>query len=280
MTEHPAEGQAPLLSHRDGPVATLTLNRPHVHNALNAALLAGLERAALDLADDPDVRVVVVTGAGDRSFCAGADLDELAGLSAEDALAMLSRGQRVFRTLETCGVPVLAAVNGLALGGGFELALASTFVLVSSRASFGFPESGLGLIPGYGGTQRLTRLVGRHATAHLMLTGARLDADRAYALGLAPVPPVPAGDLPAVTHEVAASIAARSPAASRLILRAVTAEAPLDAGLSYESALAAVATSSREAAEGVAAFRERRTPAFGPVGPFGPEDAASAGGPT
>lgn len=264
MTEHTSPDDAPLLADRSGPVATLTLNRPRVHNALNAAVLGALERAVTDLADDEGVRAIVITGAGERSFCAGADLDELAGLAAEDALAMLSRGQRVFRTIETCAKPVVAAVNGLALGGGFELALACTFAVTSSRAAFGFPESGLGLIPGYGGTQRLARLIGRHAAAHLMLTGERLGAERAYALGLAPLPPVPPEDLAGAVDDVASRIAERSPAASRLILRAVTAESPLEAGLGYESALAAIATASRDAAQGVAAFHERRTPVFGP----------------
>lgn len=262
MTDETTDRHRPVLLQRDGSVATLTLNRPNVHNALNAALLTDLERTVTSLADDPEVRVVVVAGAGDRSFCAGADLDELAGLPAEDALATLSRGQRVFRAIETCGTPVIAAVNGPALGGGFELALASAFVVASTRASFGFPESGLGLIPGYGGTQRLARLIGSHAAAHLMLTGSRLQAERAYALGLVPLPPVPPEELAGVVAEVAGAVASRSPAASGLILRAIATAAPPESALSYESALAAIATSSRDAGEGVAAFRERRTPTF------------------
>jgi enoyl-CoA hydratase len=162
-------------------------------------------------------------------------------------------------------VPVIAAVDGVALGGGFELVLACSFALVSTRAAFGLPEAGLGLIPGYGGTQRLARLVGPAVARHVMLTGHRIDADRAYSLGLAVLPPVEPADLLPLALDTARQVAARGPAACRTILEAVDVgrDGSLDAGLVLESRLAALAIGSAEAREGVAAFREKRPADFG-----------------
>jgi enoyl-CoA hydratase len=252
----------PLRVSVDGPVATLTIDRPDRYNALNAAVVGALGDAVVALAADDAVRVLVVTGSGAKAFSAGADLDELAGLSADDAVAVLARGQGVFRSLETCGKPVIAAVNGLALGGGAELALSCTFMLAAENASFGLPESGLGLIPGYGGTQRLPRLLGRHAASYYMLTGERLSAARAYECGMLPLPP--SADVVADALAVAGRIAERSPSASRAILSAVDhGVGSLDAALAYETALAGLAVASPDAAEGIAAFREKRAAKFG-----------------
>jgi enoyl-CoA hydratase len=254
-----------VLVEQDGPVCTVTINRPAVHNALNATVLAELSAAVLAADDDPGTRAVVLTGAGERAFSAGADLDELAGLSLTQAHETLRAGSRTMRLIETSRVPVIAAVGGLALGGGFELALACSFIVASERASFGLPESGLGLIPGYGGTQRLPRLVGRHVANYVMLTGERLDAAAAHACGLLPLPPTTAGALLSTAHDLAQRIARRSPAAAAAVLSASAhaGDAPLEAGLALETALAALATHGPDAVEGVAAFREKRTPRFG-----------------
>jgi enoyl-CoA hydratase len=249
---------------RRGALTVLTLNRPETHNALNAEMVAVLVAAVEDAAADPAVRAVVLTGAGEKAFSAGADLKELAGMTAGQAHAALAAGQRAFRAVELAPVPVVAAVNGLALGGGLELALAATFPVLSTRASLGLPEAGLGLLPGYGGTQRLPRAVGPRVAAHLMLTGSRLSAERAYALGLSPLPPVEPADLLLAALEVAEQIAAQGPIAVRAVLAALELgrDAPLDAGLAVEAGLAALAVAGEESAEGIGAFLERRPARF------------------
>ena len=256
--------ESELILEREAGVAVVTLNRPQVHNALNATLLGALGETIDDLSADSTVNAVVLTGAGERSFCAGADLEELGGLDARAAREHLRAGQAVMTRVASSRVPVISAVNGHALGGGFELVLATTFPVLSERASFGLPESGLGLIPGYGGTQRLPRLVGRACAAHVMLTGERLEARRAYELGLSPLPPVAPGELLEVALRTARTIAARGPWATAAILEALMTSSPAPALLDLESALAGVATASAEAAEGIAAFTERRSPVFAP----------------
>lgn len=246
----------------DGRVATLTINRPESHNALNAVVFAALSTALDDLVSAGEVGAIVITGAGDRAFSAGADLNELAGLDPAQSLDLLSNGQHVLAALERAPVPIIAAVNGLALGGGFELVLACTFPVVSSRAAFGLPESGLGLIPGYGGTQRLPRLVGRAVAAHLMLSGDRMSADRAHQLGLAPLPPIEPDKLMATASELALAMAARGPRAQESILQALRTSTPTRDELAIEATLAALATGGAESDEGIAAFRDRRTPVF------------------
>ena len=253
-----------LLVERDGNVAVVTLNRPQVHNALNARVLRSLARTLRELDEVGAVNAVVLTGAGTKSFCAGADLDELAGLDVTAAKEVLREGQRVMSDISNSRIPVIAAVNGVALGGGFELALSTTFPVVSESASFGLPETGLGLIPGYGGTQRLPRLVGRAVAAHLMLTGARLAADRAYVLGLTPVPPTPPEALLETAVDVARTIADRAPGANEAVLEALRTSAPRSEHLALETSLAGIATGSAEAVEGITAFKERRAPRFAP----------------
>ncbi|BCJ67997.1 enoyl-CoA hydratase/isomerase family protein [Polymorphospora rubra] len=258
-----------VVVERTGPVTTVTINRPEAHNALDAEVLRRLHAAVLDAEADPAIRAVVVTGSGEKAFCAGADLKELAGMSADRAHKTLRTGQRVLRDIERAAVPVIAAVNGVALGGGFELVLASTFSVISTRATLGLPESGLGLIPGYGGTQRLPRIVGAPTAAHLMLTGTRLDAQRAHQLGLTPIPPVAPADLMATASALAEKIAAQGPGAVRSILTALDAgrDAPLDAGLRLETGLAALAVAGAESDEGIAAFLARRPPRFADPAP-------------
>lgn len=256
-----------VLVDRHKGVAVVTINRPHVHNALDRETLRSLAAIHAELECDPWTRAIVLTGAGDRAFSAGADLDELAGLDAATAYVLLEEGQRVMAQVERTAVPIVAAVNGLALGGGFELVLASTFAVMSTQASLALPESGLGLIPGYGGTQRLPRVIGAPAAAHVMLTGTRISARRAYELGLTPLEPVAPDELRDVAVGQATTIAARGPRAHTAILRALQTSLPTADELALESALAAVATGSQEAAEGIAAFRDRRPAVFNPTEP-------------
>ncbi|OZD68976.1 crotonase [Rhodococcoides fascians] len=253
-----------LLHERVGPIVTLTIHRPEAYNALHSKLLDELVAAVAESAVDPAVRAVVITGSGVKAFSAGADLKELADMGLARSRAVMAAGQRAFRTIEALPIPVVAAVNGLALGGGFELVLASTFPILSERASLGLPESALGLIPGYGGTQRLPRAVGQRVAAHLMLTGSRLDAARAYELGLTPVPPVVPDKLMAVASDVAFMIADQGPQAVRSILQAleIGRDAPLDAGLTAETDLAASAIAGEESAEGISAFLGKRPARF------------------
>jgi enoyl-CoA hydratase len=246
-----------------GPVRVLSIDRSDRLNALNAAVFDALEHEIARAGADRDVRVLVITGTGEKAFSAGADLEELAGLPAEDAKALLERGQGVTRRLEHLGKPVLAAVQGYALGGGLELALACTMIVGSTQASFGLPESRLGLIPGYGGTQRLPRVVGRAIALRMMLTGDRLSAEEAYAAGLLALAPVAPGDLLGTVDELAGRMARQSPSAHRLILQAVYSEAQLDDGLMLEATLGGVAIASADGREGVDAFLEKRRPNFG-----------------
>lgn len=253
---------AVLSVERADGIVTARLERPDVLNALNGEVLSALGNLLDGLR--PGDRAVVVTGAGTRAFSAGADLDELAGLDAVAAHDLLRSGQAVMARVETSQVPVIAAVNGLALGGGFELALACTFMVLADSAELGLPETGLGLIPGYGGTQRLARRVGTPVAAHVILTGERIAADRAHMLGLTPVPPVPVDELADAAHDLARRVASRGPRAVRSALLALRLglDSPRETGLALESALAGLAVGGEESTEGVAAFRERRQPSY------------------
>lgn len=253
-----------LVVERHGAVVLATINRPQAFNALDAHVVADLCEVVVSAERSSETRAVVVTGVGEKAFSAGADLKELAGMSADEAHETMRAGQQAFRRIESAEVPVVAAVNGLALGGGFELALATTFPLLSTRAALGLPESSLGLIPGYGGTQRLPRAVGRRVATHLMLTGHRLDAQRAFELGITPLPPFEPSALIDAALEVAVKIAQQGPLAARSILHAVLrgADGDLDAGLALESGLASLAIAGSESSEGISAFLERRPASF------------------
>lgn len=253
-----------LRNEQHGAVLLMTIDREHAHNALTAGVLQEISDGIAAATADPNVRAVVITGAGQKAFCAGADLRELEDISVDDAYRMLHAGQQAFRAVETSGIPVITAVNGIALGGGFELILASTFPILSTRASLGLPEASLGLIPGYGGTQRLPRAVGTATAAHLMLTGARLNADRAYQLGLTPVEPVEPAVLVQSAMECACRIAAQGPESVRMILQSLdfSRDTPLDAGLRLETGMAALAAAGRESREGISAFFEKRPAVF------------------
>jgi enoyl-CoA hydratase len=250
-----------------GPIGTITLNRPDVLHALNAAMFDELERVFNAAADDPAVRVLVLTGAGERAFAAGADIRALADTDSESGLAVSRRGQQVFDIigdrLAAAGKPVIAAVNGVALGGGCELALACTLRLASDKARLGLPEVKLGLIPGYGGSQRLPRLIGRSAALRLMLTGQIVDAAEALRVGL--VDEVhPAADLLARAHALAETIASMAPLAVAGILEAVRrgAEAPLAESLRAEAEIFGRLCGTADKHEGLTAFLAKRTAAW------------------
>lgn len=248
-----------LIVDHTGGVTVLTIDRAEALNALNAELLTALDHEITAADADAGVRAVVITGAGEKAFSAGADLKEMAGLDAGAALDHLKRGQDVLRRIESTSTPVIAAVNGLALGGGLELALAATFPVLVDTATLGLPEAGLGLIPGYGGTQRLPRAVGERTAAYLMLTGERLNADDAYRLGMTPIAPVQGGRLLSTAVAIADQIAAQGPQAVRSILQALVVgrNAPLEAGLTAETGLAALALAGAESSRGVDAFLQR-----------------------
>src|ERR1700733_12723114 len=199
------------------PLAIVKIDRPKVLNALNAATLAELEAAFNDLADDPGIRAILLAGAGERAFVAGADIRELVPLTPEEGRAVSLRGQAISRKIETLGKPVIACIQGFALGGGCELAMACTLRLAADDARLGLPEGKRGVIPGYGGTQRLPRLVGRGAALKLMLTGDIINAQEALRIGLVDEV-VPAADLMQRAESLARSIAAQAPLAISEVL--------------------------------------------------------------
>jgi enoyl-CoA hydratase len=252
-----------LLIERDAAVVTVTVNRPDTLNALNAAAIDELRQAMLALRHDDGVRVVVVTGAGEKAFVAGADVRELASLDPQAARALSLRGQHVFDLIEQLGKPAIAAVNGFALGGGCELAMACTLRVASESARFGQPEINLGLIPGYGGTQRLARLVGRGRALDLLLRGQPVDAAEAYRIGLVDRL-VPAAEVRSAAASLAAELAAKPPQAVRAILDAVGRglDMPLADAQRYESALFALVMGTDDMKEGTRAFLEKRKASF------------------
>ena len=248
----------------DGAVATITLNRPAVLNALNAALLDGLTEALDRIDADDAIRAVILTGAGERAFAAGADIAELADLEQPAAgIALARRGQRVTQRIEGLRVPVIAAVNGFALGGGCELALACDMRLASENAKFGQPEVNLGILPGYGGTQRATRLLGIGAAMFLCTTGATIDAAEALRIGLVQRV-VPAAELNAESRALAATIAGKAPLAVAAAKRAILDGAPLalGEGLALEALHFGTMVATRDFREGTRAFLDKRAPHF------------------
>jgi enoyl-CoA hydratase len=252
-----------ILLEKAPPLATVTLNRPQVLNALNAATFAELAAAFEDLAADTAIRVVLLTGAGERAFAAGADIREVAAAMGDAGEALALRGQAVLRRIETLGKPVIACIRGFALGGGCELAMACTLRLAAEDAKLGQPEVKLGLTPGYGGSQRLPRLLGRGAALKLLLTGAIVDAREALRIGL--VDEVVAADgLRARAEALALEIAAQAPLAVRETLRLVDEglDLPLEAALAMEAAAFGRLSATADKAEGTAAFLEKRPPVW------------------
>lgn len=252
-----------LLVERDRLVATVTINRPAVLNALSTQTLDELRQVMLDLQRDDAVRAIVLTGAGPKSFVAGADIKELAQQSPVSLRELGRSGQAVFDLIESLGKPVIAAINGFALGGGCELAMACTIRVAADTARLGQPEINLGLIPGYGGTQRLTRIVGRGRALEMLLTGAPVSADEALRIGLVNRV-VPAADLMAVAQALATQLAGQAPVAVRYILEAVLRgqELPLGDAQAFEATLFGLVAATDDMREGTRAFLEKRKPAF------------------
>ncbi len=252
-----------LLLEAEEATAIVTINRPQVLNALDAATLDALGRAMRDLQRDPAIRAIVLTGAGDKAFVAGADINELARQHPVEARERALAGQQVLDLVEHLGKPVVAAINGYALGGGCELAMACTLRIAAARARIGQPEILLGILPGYAGTQRLPRLVGKGRALELLLTGAQLTADEALRIGL--VNRVVAdADLMDAARALARELAARPPLAVRSILHAVNEglEMPFAGACGLEAALFGLIASTDDMREGTRAFLEKRTPVF------------------
>ena len=248
-----------LLVERDGAVAVVTINRPKVLNALNTQTIDELEQVMRELQGDDTVRAIVLTGAGEKSFVAGADINELAVLSPADGQRHGRRGQAVFDLIEQLGKPSVAAINGFALGGGCELAMACTIRLASDTARLGQPEINLGIIPGYAGSQRLPRLVGKGRALEILLTGDMVPAARAYEIGLVNKV-VPAAELLTEAKKLAATLASKAPLATRYILEAVNhgMEMPLPDGQFLEGTLFGLVASTDDMKEGTRAFLDKR----------------------
>jgi len=251
-----------LYEKKDG-IAWITFNRPQVLNALNRRSLEELRAALLDARDDGSARVLILTGAGDKAFVAGADINELASLTPLEGKEFALFGQGVLRLLETLGKPSIAAINGFALGGGCELALACSIRLASRTAKLGQPEVNLGIIPGYGGTQRLRRLCGKGAALELCLTGEMISAEEAARIGLVTRVYEPAALLPAA-EAFAKRIMEKAPLAVKYAMEAVErgAEMSLEEGLLLEAALFGLTCATEDMREGTRAFLEKRGPKF------------------
>ncbi len=242
-------------------VATVTLNRPDVLHALNAQMFDDLERVFQALDDDASVRVILLTGSGERAFAAGADIRGLVETDAESGRKVSDRGQQVFRQIELCRKPVIACVNGVALGGGCELAMACTLRIASETAKMGLPEVKLGLIPGYGGTQRLVRLVGRGGALRMMLTAAVIGAEEALRLGLVQ-DVAPAAELMLRARAMAATIAAMAPLAVEGVLEAVEHGTSIEDGLLSEAHIFGRLCGTADKHEGLTAFLGKRKPVW------------------
>jgi enoyl-CoA hydratase len=251
-----------LLEH-DGPVARLTINRPDKLNALNLRVLARLSERLDEIEHDDTIRVVVLTGAGNRAFVAGADIAELAPMDYHEAMAFSTAGNEVLKTIEKSARPFIAAVNGFALGGGCELALACDVILAANTARFGFPEVTIGVIPGFGGTQRLARLIGRNSAKHWVMTGDVYPAEEAQRIGLC-YRLFPPEELLDAALKTAQKMAGRAPLAvaecKRIINRGI--QLPLEYALEAESRAFARCFQTEDQSEGMAAFSEKRKPVF------------------
>jgi enoyl-CoA hydratase len=263
MTSHTLENLQNLLIERDGAVAIVTINRPAVLNALNTQTMDELRRTILALKHDDSVRAVVITGAGEKSFIAGADINELAVQTPSGGKGHAAAGQHVFDLIENMGKPVIAAINGFALGGGCELAMACTLRLASDTARIGQPEINLGIIPGYAGSQRLPRLIGRGRALELLLTGDQVTAQEAHRLGL--VNRVcPAAELMPEARKLAATLARKAPMAVRYIIESVNRGLQMSfaEAQAFEATLFGLVASTEDMREGTRAFLEKRKAEF------------------
>ncbi len=252
-----------ILLEKKNSIAYVTVNRAKVLNALNGATIEELRAAFHELKHDASIRVVILTGAGEKAFVAGADIGELAQRDPVSGKEFALRGQNVLNLIENLGKPVIACVNGFALGGGCELALACTMRLASENAKFGQPEVKLGILPGYGGTQRLPRLVGKGLAMQMVLAGEMITAQEAHRIGLVNEV-TPAAELIPRAEAIAAKIIANAPLAVQYAMEAVNKgmEMTLAEGLFLEAALFGVCCATEDKKEGTAAFLEKRTAAF------------------
>lgn len=247
----------------EGAVATITIDRPKALNALSPQVLRELAKAAGQIAENKDLRVAIVTGAAEKAFVAGADIAEMSTFTLEQAIAFGKLGHQAMNAIEALPIPVIAAVNGFALGGGCELALACDFIYASEKAKFGLPEVTLGVIPGFGGTQRLSRLIGRARAKELIFTGDLIDAVKAREIGLV-LEVLPPAELLAHCKKIAATIVKRGPVAVREAKKVIDggANLTLPAGNEMEANAFAVLFQSADQKEGMKAFLEKRAPAF------------------
>jgi len=252
-----------VLYEKKGSIAYVTINRPKVLNALNAKTISELRSAFEDARDDSEVRGVVLTGAGDKSFAAGADISEMANDTPLTAEEKTRRGQALTDLIENLGKPVIAAVNGFALGGGCELSMASTIRIAAETARFGQPEVKIGVMPGYGGTQRLPRLVGKGRALQLILSGEIIDAQEAYRIGLVNEI-APTVNLIARAEAILKQIISNAPAGVKFSIEAVNKglDASLAEGLLLEASLFAICAGTEDKKEGTSAFLAKRAPNF------------------
>jgi enoyl-CoA hydratase len=252
-----------LIFEKKNQIAYITLNRPKVLNALNMAVMEELREAFASVKDDAEVRVVILTGSGEKAFVAGADIGELSQHNPVSAKEYTHKGQAIIDAIENLGKPTIACINGFALGGGCELAMACTMRLASENAKLGQPEVKLGLIPGYGGTQRLSRLVGKGIAMQLVLTGEMISAQEAHRIGLVNEV-VPAAELIPRAEAIAAKIIANAPLAIQYAMEAVNhgLDLPLAEGLYLEATLFGVVCATEDKNEGTKAFLEKRAAQF------------------
>lgn len=252
-----------ILLEIEGPVATVTVNRPKVLNALNNLTLSELGQAFDVVRDDPSVRALVVTGSGDKAFVAGADINELAKMQALEAKDLAFRGQQVFARLEAMSKPSVAMINGFALGGGCELALACTLRTMSTSAKLGLPEVSLGIIPGYGGTQRLSRVAGPGVAREWVLTGDMITAQEAHRVGAVNRIFAPE-ELAAGTKQLVDTMLSRGPIALRLAMETINRglNVSQQEGEKIETDMFGLASTTADMREGMSAFLEKRRPEF------------------
>jgi enoyl-CoA hydratase len=248
-----------LLVDEGAPVRTVTVNRPKVLNALDGATLEELTRAFAAIEAAPEVRCVIVTGAGDKAFAAGADIAAMADFGPDQARELAGRGHRMSERMEALGAPIIAAVNGFALGGGLELALACDFIIASAKAKLGQPEVNVGVLPGFGASQRLPRRIGVARARQLLYTGDLIGAEEARAIGLVNEVTAPDALLPRA-REIAETIATRAPLAVASVKRAIRLgeDLPLDRGLALEQESFATLFGTADQKEGMRAFLEKR----------------------
>ncbi len=252
-----------LILEKERGIATIIINRPKNLNALNGEVLGELEMAVKDVKDDQSVKVVIITGSGNRAFVAGADIAAFLEMDDEALKNFSEKGKALFREIETMSKPVIAAINGLALGGGLELAMACHIRVASENAAFGLPEARLGLIPGFAGTQRLPRIVGRAKAIEMLLTADQIGAEEALRLGLVNRV-VPLSELRETCMKIAEKIMSNAPLAVKYALEAVNEgfEKPFDEACKVELEKLSKAFASEDAKEGLRSFVEKRKPSY------------------